>query len=251
MSAWVTLTSEGDAWAFTAAVVIVFPLLGRFLYARLITPQAMPGFSRRLETYLSIVALEWLLGGLLLALIYRHGLTLNDLGEQPGVLWRTMAVPSLLLAGLAFLVVKNIQQLQNTGIEELDRGLGRGKLFYPKDRAEIAVFMVLALTTGICEELIYRGWVVNFASQLTHSIWIGVVLGAVAFGFGHAHQGLKGMLLTGVLGLLFGAIFVFTSSLFPGQVIHVVLNAVNGLVGAYALTLLTRQPDKGASDGSV
>ena len=98
--------------------------------------------------------------------------------------------------------------------------------------------MVMALTAGICEELLYRGWLVNFIAVLTHSAWAGVAIGGVLFGLAHAYQGPKGIMATGVLGLVFGAIFVLSGSLFPGQILHAAIDAVNGLVGAYALKRL-------------
>jgi len=239
MNPWISITTQWDAWAYTAILTIGFPLIGHFLYGRLRSSSPQSEAPKKSQIYISIIVLEWMFSGALFILMHKYSLTLIDLGEQSGILWRTIAVPALLLAGLAILVIQNVRQLQRTDPKELGKGLGRGKSFYPNTRSELCIFLLLAMTTGICEELIFRGWLVNFLGYLTHSIWIGVVLAAIVFGFGHAYQGSKGMLTTGFLGLIFGAAFVFTSSLFPGQVIHFAINLVNGLIGAYAVSLLT------------
>jgi membrane protease YdiL (CAAX protease family) len=63
-------------------------------------------------------------------------------------------------------------------------------------------------------------------------------LGAVIFGFGHAYQGKMGMVQTGIIGLIFGVVFIFTKSLVASQILHIIVDAVNGLVGGYAFSLL-------------
>ena len=50
------------------------------------------------------------------------------------------------------------------------------------------------------------------------------------------------MVATGILGFIFGAIYVVTSSLFAGQAIHFAINLANGVVGAYAVRLLRAPP---------
>ncbi len=238
MNPWATLYTQWDAWAYTIAIVLVFPLFGRFLYGQLTSAEVDTRASKKTEIYIAIIAMEWLFCGLIFFLMHRHSITLTDLGERLGILWRTIVASVALLAALVILVIQNVHQLQKTPSGEVEKGLGRGRHFYPYSRTELWIFPLLAMTTGTCEELIFRGWLVNFLGGFTHSIWIGIVLGSVAFGIGHAHQGPKGMLTTGLLGLIFGAIFVITSSLICVQVLHVAINLVNGLAGAYAVSLL-------------
>ena len=238
MNPLATLYTHWDAWVYTASIVLVFPLFGRFLYGRLTSAEVDARAPKKTETYMAIIAIEWLFCGVIFLLMNRHSLTLTDLGERLGILWRTIIASVALLAALGVLMIQNIHQLQKTPSAELEKGLGGGRKFYPYSRTELWIFPLVAITTGTCEELIFRGWLVNFLGGVTHSIWIGVVLGSVAFGIGHAHQGSKGILTTGLLGLIFGAIFVITSSLICAQVLHVAVNLVNGLVGAYAVSLL-------------
>jgi len=55
---------------------------------------------------------------------------------------------------------------------------------------------------------------------LTHSVIVGVVLSAVAFGLGHAYQGRIGMAGTAITGLLYAALFLASGSLVPCMLAH-------------------------------
>ena len=235
---WSALPACVDAWLLTAALVLALPACGILMYRRLsMLPADSPGRAK-LSIYLVIIALEWVLVGALCFVASRHALNMADLGERVGPVRRTLAMSAGLLILLALLSFQNIRKIRIAAVEELEKDLRRLKRFLPQSTVETAVFMVMALTAGICEELLYRGWLVNFIAVLTHSAWAGVAIGGVLFGLAHAYQGPKGIMATGVLGLVFGAIFVLSGSLFPGQILHAAIDAVNGLVGAYALKRL-------------
>lgn len=68
------------------------------------------------------------------------------------------------------------------------------------------------LVAGFGEELIFRGFVMNRLAQVfggSRSAWAGaLVIQAVIFGFGHSYQGTVGIIVTGVTGLVMGAIYL-------------------------------------------
>jgi len=136
------------------------------------------------------------------------------------------------------MVYSNIRQIRQMSLEKLETELAPLKMFLPSNKPEFMVFILIAFTAGICEELLYRGWLQNLLAYGTGSAWIGLVMGAVIFGFGHSYQGKIGIVQTGIYGLLFGGVFIFTKSLVAGQVLHVIIDSVNGIVGGYAYSLL-------------
>ncbi len=73
----------------------------------------------------------------------------------------------------------------------------------------IAVGWLLA---AFIEEFAFRGYVVTRVHKLLGSgpasIWIAILAAAVPFGIAHMYQGPAGMIGTGLIGFLFGAIFV-------------------------------------------
>jgi membrane protease YdiL (CAAX protease family) len=81
--------------------------------------------------------------------------------------------------------------------------------------------LVLGLTSGIGEELFFRG-------LLTPAL--GLVLSSVAFGAVHQLRGRTGWIWScwaGVMGFLFGALFLLTGSLLGPIVAHAAINVMN------------------------
>ena len=65
---------------------------------------------------------------------------------------------------------------------------------------------------GFLEEFTFRGFVVTRVHKLLGSgpaaIWIAILVAAVPFGIAHMYQGPAGMIGTGLIGFLFGVIYV-------------------------------------------
>ena len=65
---------------------------------------------------------------------------------------------------------------------------------------------------GFREEFTFRGFVLTHVRKLLGSgsaaIWIAILVAAVPFGIAHMYQGPAGMMGTGLIGFLFGVIYV-------------------------------------------
>ncbi len=236
------ILSSVDTWIFSAFLAAFFPVAGYMLFRRLnAAGKDSPG-SGKLRIYAYIIFFEWAFVTVLLLLASRHGLSISDLGETIGDPTLTIVVTVGLVVVLGLLTFVNIRQIRRTPLEKLESGIGRLRLFLPEHRSEIGVFVIVSFTAGVCEELLYRGWLQNLIAAGTGSVWIGLVLGAIVFGCGHAYQGKAGMIQTGILGLVFGGVLLLTKSLIAGQILHVTIDIVNGIAGSYAISLLKAQP---------
>jgi membrane protease YdiL (CAAX protease family) len=64
------------------------------------------------------------------------------------------------------------------------------------------------------EEVGYRGYLLTRAADMggrtTVAYWVGIVVVAVLFGFGHYYKGPTGILDSGVAGLILGAAYMFS-----------------------------------------
>lgn len=82
------------------------------------------------------------------------------------------------------------------------------------------------------EEMFFRGYLVTRFDQLFGGGWLArvlaVVIPAVIFGYGHFYyQGWRGAIVTGGIGLAFGAMFlVFKRNLWPLIVLHGVIDTL-------------------------
>jgi membrane protease YdiL (CAAX protease family) len=124
----------------------------------------------------------------------------------------------------------------------LTSAVGRLQRLLPASGTEMAGFVVVSVTAGVCEEFLYRGWIVTFLQVATGSVWAAVAIGSVVFGIGHAYQGPKGMLRTGLIGLQLAVLFVMVGSLLPGQVLHAGVDIVSGYALAIAASRLDTSP---------
>jgi len=227
-----------DIWIFTIAFASFFPIFGYLLFRNLKKSDNLNLTSRKLRTYAYIILSEWGFVIALLWLTHQHDLSISDLGENMGNVNLTVITIIVLLSVFMVMVYFNVRQLRQMSLEKLEVELRPLRKFIPNNVTEFISFILIAFTAGICEELLYRGWLQNLLAYGTGSVWIGLILGAVIFGFGHAYQGKMGMVQTGIIGLIFGVVFIFTKSLVASQILHIIVDAVNGLVGGYAFSLL-------------
>jgi membrane protease YdiL (CAAX protease family) len=96
----------------------------------------------------------------------------------------------------------------------------------PRTPTERRWFALLAVTAGICEELLYRGFglaALRWAAPNLGKSTLIILTGA-AFGLAHLYQGRLGVTVTGILGAYFAWITIATGSLIPVVVLHALLD---------------------------
>jgi membrane protease YdiL (CAAX protease family) len=219
--------------------VVIVPTIGYLRFRRLQTHTASVIPTRtKLRLYAKNVCAQWILVVAMLSVTRRHGISAADVGERLGNARLTFVVMFGLLAILAMATVIILWRLRRAPPEALTAAVGRLRKFMPTLGPEMAAFALVSLTAGICEELLYRGWLVNLLRAATGSVWAAIVVGAAVFGIGHAYQGTKAMLRTGFIGLQLAYLFVAVDSLIPGQVLHAAFDLVMGFALATAVSRL-------------
>lgn len=90
----------------------------------------------------------------------------------------------------------------------------------PHGRQEMALWVALSVTAGICEEALYRGYLQRQFMALTKNIPAGILLSAVAFGLAHSYQGWARAATIAVEGAMLGAMAHWCRSVRPGMIAH-------------------------------
>ncbi len=90
---------------------------------------------------------------------------------------------------------------------------------------------------GFLEEFSFRGFIVGRVRWLlgsgTTATWIGVLVAAVPFGIAHLYQGVTGMIATGMIGFVLGAVYVYHRfNLWYAMFTHGFINTV-GIIAIY------------------
>jgi uncharacterized protein len=118
----------------------------------------------------------------------------------------------------------------NIILRENPMALKAMKLMLPQTGAEMIGWVLLAVTAGICEEILFRGYLQRQFLALTGKPGMAVALQAVVFGAAHSYQGWKGAITITVYGALFGALAVMRESLRPGMMQHAAQDAFTGIL---------------------
>jgi CAAX protease family protein len=104
-------------------------------------------------------------------------------------------------------------------------------LFLPYTRSErLLLVLVIAPSSAICEELLYRGYVLTFL-QPVMGLWSANLVQSLLFGFHHGgiKQGTMALVARAALGFTLGLIVVRTGTLTAVIAAHFLLDAVLAL----------------------
>lgn len=94
----------------------------------------------------------------------------------------------------------------------------------PHTRSERRLALGVAVTAGICEELLYRGFLVALGVGFGLPWWAAAVLSCVLFALAHAYQGWWGLVGPGLLGVLYMVLYLGTGSLVVPIVAHILID---------------------------
>ena len=145
--------------------------------------------------------------------------------------WRLLAsmLAVLAVAALFLLQTRSLARLSAEKRAALRSRLGRLIALVPHTTAEYRWFVVLSVTAGICEELLYRGFLVWALQRWVGLEWAAVI-SVIAFGAGHAYQG-KDVVRPTLAGVVLQGIALLTGSILPGILVHVMLDVMGGTSG--------------------
>jgi membrane protease YdiL (CAAX protease family) len=229
-----------DFWIIFFVLGVLLPWRGHLRLKKLL---ALPQMSsrERLLLYLSTITFQWLAVALTAWRSWVRGLALEELGLVVHGAERILLV-AITGAGV-------LGGLQWFNLRRMGRSSGKAREFlqllaeriFPRSRKELAMFLALAATAGLCEEFLYRGFAMAALTRAGLPAWGVVLLSSVLFGLAHLYQGRGGLLSTLVIGTVFGTARIAYDGLVPAIVWHFAVDAVAGLAGPRYL-LLPRSP---------
>jgi len=97
-------------------------------------------------------------------------------------------------------------------------------------------YLALAITAGLCEEFLYRGFVMAVLTHVGSQTWAVVLLSSALFGLAHSYQGRGGMVMTTLIGVILGLGRIAFDSLIPAIFWHSAVDVVAGTAGPRYLT---------------
>lgn len=219
-----------DFWLIFLFLAVVLPWRG---YARLKAMLVMRsiGARGRVTLYLSTIAFQWLLVAVTAWRASARGLTAEELGLVVHGPWK-------ILSG-AIVGAATFGALQWLNLRRVGRSTGKARGFMqvlaerilPHSKIELLPYFALALTAGLCEEFLYRGFAMAALTRAGLPSVVVVLLSSVLFGLAHLYQGVGGVLSTLVVGTVFGTARIAYDGMVPVILWHAVIDGVAGVAG--------------------
>ncbi len=100
---------------------------------------------------------------------------------------------------------------------------------------------VIALLPAFCEELFFRGAMQRVLIHLTKSPWAGIIITAILFSA--LHMQFLGFLPRMFMGIVLGALYWYSGSLWTSILAHFIFNAVQVVAVAYMPDLAENDPE--------
>ena len=171
--------------------------------------------SSRIPFYLSVVVAQWMLVRYISFGLRRrnHSLTVVTGVRAPLSAWLLDAV----VAAAFFFAARGALYVVRRLVGPYD---DHSSAILPRSTAEAALWIAVAITAGICEEMVFRGYLQAQFAAWTHSPVLAVLLQGVVFGVSHGYQGWRSTVVITIFGILFGALAAFRGSVRAGILAH-------------------------------
>ena len=188
----------------------------------------------RVAMYLLTILWQWCAVAYIVFGVRRHGGSLRDI---VGGRWNSIrdflrdwgiAVAFWFVALTAIILVALALQAQHLNQST--------RFLRPQGVTEVVLWILVSLTAGICEEIMFRGYLQRQFIAWTGSVPAGIILSAAVFGMMHLYQSRKSPIILGVFGLLFGILAWKRGSLRPGMMTHAWHDGFVGLIGSLIRT---------------
>jgi membrane protease YdiL (CAAX protease family) len=222
-----------------AWLLLAEPWLGRRSFRAFLAAMDRGDSRAKVDFYKQWIWQSWLLVAVALLVCWVNGWTLAQIGfawpQAPaaipesfivgGVAGIAIGIGAGLLARWLIGRVRAVKSPSSPNVSPANQSEIVLRML-PQSRAERGWFAALALTAGIGEEIVWRGFglCVLFACHIHGPTVVLIVALALPFGWAHLYQGIFGILITAVLGGLFAALYLGTGSLFLPMILHTVLD---------------------------
>jgi CAAX protease family protein len=227
-----------DFWLIFLTLGVLLPWRGRSRMKKLL---AMPHVSsmERLVLYASTMAFQWLAVAVVGWRLWAHGYTAAQLAlpfHDPTRLGIAAIVGAVTIGSLQWL---NLRRVGRIPVESRGPLQAIAERILPQSTVELLPYLALAVTAGLCEEFLYRGFAMAALAHAGLAAWLVVMVSSVLFGLAHSYQGRGGMVMTFAVGLVLGFSRLTYNSLVPAIFWHSAIDVVAGVAGRRYLTRST------------
>jgi uncharacterized protein len=225
-----TNLGSGGLWlqhVLVFSLIVLAPLWDRYEIPRL---KASTDPKKKIWFYGKVMAASWICAAVATIRVGVAGVF--TIQKMPGeIVWLSAGSPGEVIlkgivAGLFIaLLLPALLALRSEKIRtKAGKAAKRLAFLLPSTIQERRWWWLVCLTAGVCEEIVYRGFLLHYFHVLPFhlSLALSLVISSVIFGIGHLYQGIGGGIQTAILGFVLGALFLMTGSLLLPIVLHFV-----------------------------
>ena len=220
--------------ALLGHVLVLFLIVGMPLWDWYEIPRlkASTDPRKKVRYYRKIVAALWtcavvaaLAIGVVTAFVFHHAtgeIAWLDAGSRGRVIVEGIGAGMLIAIFLPLVLALRSDKIRATA----GRAAKKLAFLLPSTGEERRWWWLVCITAGVCEEFVYRGFLLHYLHGLPFhlSLTWALAVSSVIFGIGHLYQGVASAVQTVVAGFVFGCLFLITGSLLVPMVVHAVVD---------------------------
>jgi membrane protease YdiL (CAAX protease family) len=217
-----TLVASALSHLLFVYLVVGEPLVGKYCY-RALQRDVATDPTARIRFFWLVIVIEWIWVATVAVVLTPRPDPLTAIGLVP--MSMSPLVSGMVVGMLIGLILSTIAFAWNprlrAGIQRQAAGVSA---LVPATTGERWLFSGVSLTAGVCEEIVFRGFLRLYLQDLGLSMISTGILATVIFGLAHAYQGWKGIIQTSLLGGVFMGLFIASGSLLPCMVLHALVD---------------------------
>lgn len=218
-----------------AAVIFIEPVISwQWYWPRCVREirAHIPGARERF--YRTTFATLWAFAIYVLGLWVAKGRPWSTLRLGSAIPWR-MAGGFLVAAGVIAFLVGQMRKVQKAlarpkAVARLREQLAFADPMVPETDRDRRGFWLLSITAGICEEVIFRGFLIWFITAYLGLV-AAVILSSILFGWVHMYLGAAQVPRTAIIGFVLALVVIASGSLWPAMIIHAAIDLHSGEIG--------------------
>ncbi len=184
----------------------------------------------KVRSYWKTIALLWL------AALYAWAISGSRIFAAPllrtALPWLTRGpapqiAGGLIVGGAAGLLIVPLAAWRSASLRQrLARPYAALDFFLPTRPAEFRLFPFVCLTAGVCEEVLFRAFLLSYFSAYPYhpGAWPALIAASLVFGIAHLYQGIAGVVMTAVLGFALSMLYLWTGNLVAPMLLHTIID---------------------------
>lgn len=232
---------------FAIGLALLWPAWTMRQYATYLTRvrRRVPG--ARLAAYAQGMITQWLLATVVVASWIHLSRAWTELGLVMPAGWQGWAALGLavglggLLIGQSAVVARRPETH-----DQVRAGIAAYAEILPVSRSDLSGFSALSITAGICEELLFRGYLPWYLAHW-FGTWGAQAAALFVFALAHSYLGRGAVVRALLAGGVAAGLYLWSGSLIPSMVLHVLLDLSSGWLGYIVLAEDAGQNSEGGS----